>query len=91
MFAKCDLHYAGNYENGCESNVMLYGDGLHNAAESISCGSSGIGDEKELYPNIFKVLYYSFNEQKFYGGTFNLDYNKILATAEKMRDRKSVV
>lgn len=86
MFAKCDLHYSGNYENGCESNVMLYGDGLHNAVESVSSGSSGIGDEKELYPNIFKILYYSFNEQKFYGGTFNLDYAKILATAEKMRN-----
>ncbi|MBW1657946.1 DUF2931 family protein [Flavobacterium quisquiliarum] len=82
MFAKCSLHHTGHYEKNCDKNTMLYGD---NDDRAISCGGSGIGDGKDLYPDNLKILYYSFNENKFYGGTFKLDYNKILSIAEKMR------
>lgn len=86
MIAKSDLHYAGYYENYCDQNVMLYGDESDNSATSLSCGGPGIGGYSELYPNTFQILYYSFNEDKFYGGNFKLDYTKVLAVAEQMRN-----
>ena len=61
---------------------MLYGDSLNN---SVNSGGSGIGDDRQLYPNSLNILYYSFNENKFFEGKFKLDYDKILAVAEKMR------
>lgn len=82
MFAKCSLHHTGYYENDCEKNTMLYGDDSHSA---ISCGITGTDVRNELYPDSLRILYYSFSENKFYGGNFKLDYDKIQAIAEKMR------
>jgi hypothetical protein len=82
MFAKCDFQYTGYYSHRCERSVMLYGDSTDG---KISCGGSGIGDDIAMYPNHLEVLYYDFNENKFYGGKYPLDYNKIFSVAEKMR------
>lgn len=83
MFAKCNFHYTGYYDNNCDQSVMLYGDNNDNW---VNCGGIGaVGERVELYPNNLEVLYYSFNEKKFYGGKFKLDYNKILSVAEKIR------
>lgn len=82
MFAKSNFYYKGYYENDCANNAMLYGDSLDIAVNS---GSSGIGDDRQLYPNSLSILYYSFNENKFFEGKFKLDYDKISAVAEKMR------
>lgn len=82
MFAKSYFYYKGYYENDCATKVMLYGDSLNN---SVNSGGSGIGDDRQLYPNSLNILYYSFNENKFFEGKFKLDYDKILAVAEKMR------
>lgn len=83
MFAKVDFYHTGFYGNNCDKETMLYGDENDIV---VSCGGSAYAENPDLYPNNVNVLYYSFNENKFYGGKFKLDYNKIVKNAEKMRN-----
>lgn len=82
MFADCDFHHTGYRKGSFQQNIVLYGDNINN---SISCESSGIGEEKNLYPNNLNLLYYSFTEKKFYGGKFKIEYDKIQSVATRLR------
>ncbi len=83
MFAKVDFHHTGFYGNNCDKETMLYGT---DDDVIVSCGGNHYDNNSDLYPNNVNILYYSFNENKFYGGKFKLDYNKISQVAEKMRN-----
>ncbi|MEO8255492.1 MAG: DUF2931 family protein [Flavobacterium sp.] len=82
IFAQSNFYHTGHYERSDCENRMLYGE---DSDIAIFSGGSGSGDRKDLYPDNFRILYYSFDEKKFYAGTFKLDYDKILIIAEKIR------
>jgi hypothetical protein len=82
IFADCDFHHSGYNSGGCEQNIILYGDGNDN---SLNCSGSGLGERKDLYPDNFKLLYYSFSENKFFAGSIKLNYDLIQSIGAKMR------
>jgi hypothetical protein len=82
IFAECNFHHTGFYEYDCDQNTIMYGDSTD---YWINCGSSGLDERKDLYPNNFKFLYYSFSENKFFEGHIKLNYDSIQTIGTKMR------